>query len=194
MAYNSIVAIGSSTGGPSALHKILQQIDQNLTAPIFIVQHLPRKFTQFLANRLNENIHILVKEAEHHEIVQHNTIYIAPGDYHMKIIKKNHQLKIDLSKEKHELGHRPSINVMLNSLAELEGIKKTIVILTGMGKDGAEGIKQIKKHDEQAVIIAESSETTVVNGMPAAAIATNYVTEVVRLENIASAIMKYSER
>jgi|SRR5690625_629055 len=194
MEHNSIIAIGSSTGGPSALHKILHQIDEKIQTPIFIVQHLPRRFTQFLANRLDENIKMNVKEAEHQEIVKKATIYIAPGDYHMKIKEGNGQLKIELSKEKHDLGHRPSVNMMLHSIAELKNIKKTIVILTGMGKDGAEGINNIKNHDENVVVIAESSETTVVNGMPAAAIATNHVTEIVRLENIATAVIKYNER
>lgn len=189
-----IVAIGSSTGGPTALHQVLQKVNKDFQTPILVVQHLPSNFTNLLANRLNGIGNLRVKEAEHGEEVNRSTVYIAPGDFHMLVKSRNNKLMIHLTKEKHRLGHRPSVNMLFDSIAELKHIKKTIVIMTGMGKDGAEGIIRIKENDENAVIIAESSETAVVNGMPSAAIATNHVTEIVRLERIGEAIMKYSKR
>src|SRR5690625_5255119 len=194
MLHDKIVAIGSSTGGPTALQKVLQNVTKEFQAPILVVQHLPSNFTRLLANRLNGIGNLKVKEAEHGELVHRGTVYIAPGDFHMMVKDRNNKLIIHLTKEKQRNGHRPSVNVLLDSIAELKQIQKTIVIMTGMGKDGAEGIVRIKEQDENAVIIAESSETAVVSGMPSAAIATNHVTEIVRLERIGEAIMKYSKR
>ena len=192
--HDRIVAIGSSTGGPTALHRVLQNVNKHFQAPILIVQHLPSNFTNLLAKRLDGIGNVRVKEAEHGEVIMNSTVYVAPGDFHMKVIERNNKLIIQLSKEKQRLGHRPSINVLFDSIAKLNNVQKTIVILTGMGKDGAEGIINIKQNDKDAVIIAESSETAVVNGMPSAAIATNLVKEVVRLEKIGEVIMKYGRR
>ena len=188
----SIVAIGSSTGGPRALQQLLQDIPKDFTAPIFIVQHMPSKFTKSLANRMNNVCHKRVKEAANGEIVQKGTVYIAPGNYHMKVVEKNNRLTIQLTKDAPRLGHRPSVNELLDSIALLKNMHKVIVILTGMGRDGSEGIEQVKKYDSDAIIIAESQETAIINGMPSAAIATNYVTEVLRIEDIGEALVDYT--
>lgn len=187
-----LIAIGSSTGGPRALHKLLNDIPENFRAPIFIVQHMPSGFTKSLAERLNNTSNIHVKEAHDGEIVRNGTAYIAPGNYHMRVKQKRDQLTLQLTKEKTRLGHRPSINILLESIAQIRNYQKIVVILTGMGRDGAEGIKKVKRTERDAIVIAESDETAVINGMPSAAIATNCVTEVLRIENIGAALVEYT--
>lgn len=184
----TIVAIGASTGGPRALEQILLDITRDFVAPILIVQHMPAGFTRSLAERLNGLAAITVKEAIDGEIIQPHTAYIAPGDYHMTLIKKK-GLMIKLTKGQERVGHRPSVNVLFESLALIENINIVAVILTGMGKDGAEGIKQIKRKHKKAVIIAESKESAIVNGMPAAAIETNLVDEIIHCEEMGKVIM-----
>lgn len=190
--HDSIVAIGCSTGGPRALHKLFSHIPKNFKSPILIVQHMPSGFTKSLAERLNNISKIHVKEASDGEIVKKGTAYIAPGDFHMIVEQKQDQLTIKLTKEKTRLGHRPSVDILLESIAKIKNCHKIIVILTGMGRDGAEGVKKIKQSANDAIVIAESDETAVINGMPSAAIATSCVTEILRIENIGEALVDYT--
>lgn len=187
----ALVAIGASTGGPRALQQIIKQLPENICVPLLIVQHMPSGFTKSLANRLNEISDIYVKEAEHGEKVQNGTAYIAPGDYHMEIVQRGNNFHIDINKEEARSGHRPSVNTLFESVAKIKDTYTIAVILTGMGKDGSEGIKMIKQMQKEAVILVESEETAIINGMPNAAIKTNEVTEVLRVEDIAQAIVDY---
>lgn len=188
---NPFIVIGTSTGGPRALQRIIEQLPEDFPAPILIVQHMPAMFTNSLASRLNNVGKIRVKEAVHGEIIVKSTVYIAPGNYHMKVKENGHLLTIELNQEEEILGHRPSVDVLFESLAQTERIHKIAVVLTGMGKDGAEGVRKIKQSQPGAIIIAESKETAVIDGMPNAAIATNCVTEILRLEDIANALVDY---
>lgn len=184
-----LIAIGTSTGGPKALETIIQSLPKDFPLPIVIVQHMPAKFTASLAVRLNTIGTIAVKEAEDGEIIENGTAYIAPGNYHLEVKKNRSQLAIQLHQGAPRSGHRPSVDVMLESIAHIGDLYKIVVILTGMGKDGAVGIQKVKQLDEEAYIIVESSETTVVNGMPSAAIETNHVTDVIRIEQIGRALV-----
>lgn len=190
----TVIAIGTSTGGPKALQRVLTELPKELKAPIFIVQHMPSGFTKSLANRLNSLTDIRVKEATDEEIVEDGIAYIAPGDYHMTISQRGKQLMIHLNKEKAIRGHRPSVDVLFDSIARLNDIHKIAVILTGMGKDGAEGIKRIKERDQFADIIAESEQSAVIYGMPAAALKTKCVTDVAHIEEIGELITNHVER
>ena len=186
---HSIIAIGTSTGGPRALQQVLTSLPGNIQAPIFIVQHMPPGFTKSLSERLNALCKINVVEAEHQMNVLPNTAYIAPGGYHMEVISlDDNDLVIHLNESPPIKGHRPSVDVLFQSISQLPR-KKVISVLTGMGSDGAIGIKEIKDKGS-AYIIAESEQTTIVNGMPKAAIETGLVDEVVELTAIASVIMK----
>lgn len=180
----SLFAIGTSTGGPRALQAVLTALPANFQAPIVIVQHMPAQFTKSLADRLHALSSIRVKEAEHGELLQNGVAYIAPGGEHMHIRQAGTALAIELSKEPPVLGHRPSVNVMLESIAPLKRLNKIIIILTGMGSDGTDGIEQIKRQDPSAFVLAESKETTVVDGMPRSALQANVVNEVVPLQSI----------
>ncbi|MGM8364118.1 chemotaxis-specific protein-glutamate methyltransferase CheB [Virgibacillus sp. W0181] len=186
----TIIAIGASTGGPRALQQILLDLPNDFDASILIVQHMPAGFTRSLAERLNRIASITVKEAVDGETIQTRTAYIAPGNYHMKLVKNN-GFKIKLTQEKERLGHRPSVNVLFDSLALIANINIMAVVLTGMGKDGAEGIEQIKKKNKKAIIITESIESSVVYGMPAAAVQTTLVNESLHLRNIGKVIAKF---
>ncbi|MGM8211734.1 chemotaxis-specific protein-glutamate methyltransferase CheB [Virgibacillus sp. W0430] len=186
----TIVAIGASTGGPRALQTVLVDLPSDFNAPIVIVQHMPAGFTRSLAERLNGLAAITVKEAEDGEVIQPRTAYIAPGNFHMKVVRED-GYKIKLTKEIERLGHRPSVNTLFDSLAQISQINIIAVVLTGMGKDGAEGIEQIKKKNKRAIIIAESKESAIVYGMPAAAVKTSLVNETLHLQEIGKVITKF---
>src|SRR5699024_3939177 len=188
---DTIVAIGTSTGGPRALETLVRNLPKDFAVPILIVQHMPATFTKSLAERLNRLNRMKVKEAIHEEVVEGGTIYIAPGNYHMEVKKKHHQLVIHIHQHKVPSTHRPSVDVVFNSVATLRGMNKIAVVLTGMGKDGAQGIRKMKQLDEHTIVIVESKETAVVDGMTTAAIETNYATEIVRIEEVSDVIKKY---
>ncbi|WP_062105058.1 CheB methylesterase domain-containing protein [Bacillus niameyensis] len=184
-----IICIGTSTGGPRALQAVLTKLPKDLRAPVVIVQHMPPKFTSSLANRLDSLCELSVKEAENGEILKPGTAYIAPGGRHMTLIQNNVDLKIKIMDTSPVNGHRPSVDVLFDSLCRINNIQKIAVIMTGMGSDGTAGLVQLKK-DEDTVAIAESQESCIVYGMPKSAIETNLVDYVVRLDEIATKILK----
>jgi len=188
---NSIIAIGTSTGGPRALEQLLQSIPEDFPSPIVIVQHMPMGFTKSLAERLNRICSLHVKEATHGEYVERGHVYLAPGDYHMKVRPFGAKLQIVLTKEAHYMGHRPSVNMLLNSLTQVKTYKKIVAILTGMGKDGAEGIIQLCKSDPTTIVIAESKDTSTIYGMPKAAVETGYTNCSAALNDISTLLVAY---
>lgn len=191
-AYNAkkLVCIGTSTGGPRALQQVLTSLPKTIDAPILVVQHMPAGFTKSLAVRLDSISEITVKEAEDGDVLQKGTAYIAPGGYHLKVKDSGSNITIYLDRTDPINGHRPSVDVMYQSVSELKNYSKVAVIMTGMGSDGANGLKALKSSGS-TIAIAESEETSVVFGMPKSAIATNLVDEVVNLKEIAPTIMKY---
>lgn len=184
----SLVAIGTSTGGPRALQEVLRHLPKDFNAPILIVQHMPPNFTKSLANRLNTLSEIEVKEATHGEIIRKGVAYIAPGDFHMRVRKTGMALTIELTKSPLVNGHRPAVDTLFLSIAELERLNKIAVILTGMGRDGSLGLTEIKKRDKGAIILSESEDSSIVYGMPAAAAETGYVNQVLNLYKMGEAI------
>ncbi|WP_080846430.1 protein-glutamate methylesterase/protein-glutamine glutaminase [Cytobacillus gottheilii] len=187
---SKIVCIGTSTGGPRALQAVLTRLPALINAPIVIVQHMPAGFTHSLANRLNQLSQINVKEAEDGETLQNGTAYIAPGGYHLRIVKKGSSLQAKLDQTAARSGHRPSVDVMFESLSTIEGFAKVAVIMTGMGSDGSKGLMALKEKGNVKAI-AESEESSIVFGMPKSAIATSLVDEVTKVDHIAEAIIKY---
>ena len=163
---SSVIAIGTSTGGPKALHEVMSRLSNNLNSAIFIVQHMPPGFTKSLAQRLDAVSSFTVKEAEQGDEVLNRTAYVAPGDYHMEVVSQHNKLVIHLHQGPPVNGHRPSVDPLMKSVAKIP-LPKVGVIMTGMGNDGAEGLKIMK--EAGAVIIGESAETCVVYGMPRAA-------------------------
>ncbi|WP_139891236.1 chemotaxis response regulator protein-glutamate methylesterase [Bacillus sp. D386] len=182
-----IICIGTSTGGPRALYTVLPLL-KKITVPILIVQHMPEGFTKHLAERLNELSEITVKEAEEGEILCNGTAYIAPGGFHLKASVQAGVLIAKLDKTNSVNGHRPSVDVLFDSVSELPPVYECVaVIMTGMGSDGTKGIMNLRKF-KKSRIIAESEETCVVYGMPKAAIATGLVDEIIPLGHIAGVL------
>lgn len=187
-AHQPILAIGTSTGGPRALQEVLTNLPKDIAAPILIVQHMPAGFTKSLADRLNKLSEIKVKEVEHGDLLENGVAYIAPGGEHFKVRKLGVSLVAQLDKEEPpRSGHRPSVDVLFESVAKLSNIKCLAVIMTGMGNDGMAGTKRLKASCE-TIAIAESAETSVVYGMPRAIVDEQLADEVVRLEEIPSII------
>lgn len=187
----NIIAIGTSTGGPRALQHIIPSIPKGFPGSIFIVQHMPPGFTKSLADRLNSISHVTVKEAENSEKVYPAHVYIAPGNYHLRIKgNRSDELFIDLSQDPPVSGHRPSVDVLFTSLSKLDlsAIKTVGIIMTGMGSDGTNGLKDLK-NKKQWHIIAQDEESCVVYGMPKSAIRAGVVDEILPLDRIMKAII-----
>lgn len=185
-----LVLIGTSTGGPRALNEILPKLPKKFSAAVIIVQHMPAGFTRSLAERLDLISEIRVKEAENGEKVYSGTAYIAPGDFHLLLDdydSLSKSLILRLSKDPPVNGHRPSVDITFQSAAKCD-CELVGVILTGMGHDGREGIRAIKK--KQARTIAEDKSTAVVFGMPKAVIEENLIDRVLPLPLIAPEIVK----
>lgn len=187
-----LVAIGTSTGGPRALQDVIPLIPGDVPAAFLVVQHMPAGFTKSLADRLNNLSDVTVKEAEDMEIIKPGFVYIAPGDYHMRVERTGSDrcMRIKLGQEPPVGGHRPSVNVMMNSVADT-GISNVVgAIMTGMGGDGSEGIKNIKERNK-GYIIAQDEKSCVVYGMPKVAVQTGAVDVVVPLKELTREILNF---
>lgn len=191
-ALKNIVAIGTSTGGPRALHSVVPLIPGDTSSAILIVQHMPVGFTKSLADRLNSMSEIDIKEAEQGDILTPGCGYLAPGGHQMRIVKKGKKLIINLEDSELVSGHKPSVDAMLYSLVD-ENIKNVIaVIMTGMGSDGAKGLDRLKINGK-IKIIAQDEDSCVVYGMPGSAVKNGSVDVIVPLENITREITKAME-
>lgn len=189
-SYQYIVAIGISTGGPKALNELMSRLRKDLPATYIIVQHMPSGFTKALAQRLDSLSELEIKEAEQGDLLIKGKAFVAPGGKQLKIVTHNRGHEVLLTEEEPYKGHRPSVNVMLNSLAQLSTDKKMIaVIMTGMGNDGLEGVGNLTKVKDTAVV-AQDEASCVVYGMPKAIVNAKLAQYVVPLEQIASTIIK----
>ncbi|MFS8631330.1 MAG: chemotaxis response regulator protein-glutamate methylesterase, partial [Bacillales bacterium] len=152
----------------------------------------PKGFTKSLAQRLDSLSSIAVKEAEDGETLQNGTAYIAPGGFHLLVHEAKGSLTACVEQSPPRNGHRPSVDVLFESISALTDYEKIAVIMTGMGSDGTMGLRRLKESGNTKVI-AEDEKTAVVFGMPRAAIQANVVDMVVPLEQIAEMIAKYVE-
>ncbi|WP_097025911.1 protein-glutamate methylesterase/protein-glutamine glutaminase [Clostridium peptidivorans] len=183
------LVIGTSTGGPKALHEVVSNLPDDLGIPVFVVQHMPATFTKAFAERLNTKCKITVVEAYDGQVVLNNVVYIAPGGFHMEVGKDK---KIHLNKEPTIWGVRPAVDKLFKSAAVVYKEKLLSVVLTGMGKDGAEGTIEVKKNG--GITISEDKSTSIIYGMPKAAFETGMVDMVLRLDKVASEIVKLVKR
>lgn len=179
-----LVAVGCSTGGPRALKTLLESLPGNFPAPIVVVQHMPPNFTRSLAQRLNSLSRLKVVEAEQGMVLENGTAYIAPGGYQMKIAGGNGgKYTISLTSEEPRNGHRPSVDTMFESLVPFTSLERHLVLLTGMGSDGARMMKLLYDKGVQSTF-AENEETCVVYGMPRSAVELNCVKHLLPLQEI----------
>ncbi len=183
-----VVAIASSTGGPKALQEVIPRLPAELDAPVLLVQHMPKGFTASLAERLNELSAIRVKEAEEGEELQNGTVYIAMGGMHMNVRRVGSRCIIHYSDEPSREGVKPCANYMYESLADSRFDKIVCVVMTGMGADGTEGIKNLEA-TRQAHVISQNQETCTVYGMPKAVVTAGLSDQVVPLNQIAQEII-----
>ncbi|KPN13448.1 chemotaxis protein CheY [Bacillus australimaris] len=183
-----IISIGTSTGGPRALQRVVTKLPKDIEAPILIVQHMPAGFTASLATRLDHLSQITIKEAQDGDIAKNGVAYIAPGGMNMSLHDQGTSLVIRLSPEDTESRHKPSVNYLFESISSIKGYEKIAVIMTGMGSDGTEGVKKMVASGHTKVI-AEKEESCVVFGMPKSVINAGLAHETRHVDDIAHAII-----
>lgn len=160
-----VVVIGASTGGPVAVRELLSELPADFPAAIIVVQHMPASFTGALAAQLNNRVALAVKEAETGDKLKAGQVLVAPGDYHL-LLRPNGE--VNLNQAPKIQGHRPSVDVTMQSVAQVYGIRTKGVVLTGMGEDGAMGLTAVRAKGGQT--FAQDAASCVVNGMPQRAI------------------------
>lgn len=178
----ALIAIGASTGGPPAIQRVLEDLGSNVPVPIVIVQHMPTGFTGAFAERLNAHLPLVVREAVHGETPSPGTVLIAPAGQHARVGGDASGLVLQLSDEPRSVLHTPSVDVLFRSAARVIGRRTIGVILTGMGSDGAKGLRRLR--DLGARTFAQDEGSSVVYGMPRAAIALDAVDEVIELDSM----------
>lgn len=186
---SKLIALACSTGGPKALQQVVPRLPKNLDAPMLIVQHMPAGFTATLAARLNDLSEVTVKEAETGDVLQKGTVYIAKGGSQLRVKKKGAEYELCVTDEPARKGLRPCADIMYESLLESDFADITCVVLTGMGGDGTEGIKQLNdKHN--IYVIGQEASTCTVYGMPKVLFEAGLTDTVVPLQEVADTIIK----
>lgn len=183
-----IIGIGASTGGPSAIQRILKDFPADVSVPIVIVQHMPHEFLQGMTRWLQRSTPLNIKIAESGDELESGTAYIAPGTAHMTVQRHDSQLVIQLIKDRGTPQYQPSINMLFNSLATTCASNAIGVILTGMGDDGASGLLAMK--EAGAKTLAQDEISSTVYGMPHAAKVCGAVNSMLPLTSLASEILK----
>jgi len=174
-----LVMIGTSTGGPVALQKVLTQVPANFPTPILLIQHMPGTFTGAFAERLNGQCRITVKEAADGDVLRPGTAYLAPGGMQMMLSGKG---KIKVLEGDARLNYKPSVDLTFGSAVKHYGNRTLAIVLTGMGADGREGARLLKQ--AKNIIWAQEGSTCVIDGMPSAIVKANLADEVVPLLDV----------
>jgi two-component system, chemotaxis family, protein-glutamate methylesterase/glutaminase len=187
-----VVAIGTSTGGPNALAALLPALKSDFCVPIVIVQHMPPLFTRLLAERLNKQSAISVHEGAKGEVLKAGHVWIAPGDYHMRVARAEESVRLSMNQEPPQNSCRPSVDVLFESVAEVYGANALAVVLTGMGSDGLRGAERIREAGGQVIVQDEAS--SVVWGMPGAVATAGLAEGVYPLNQIAGELERRTNR
>lgn len=185
----SIIAIGSSTGGPPALQAVITALPRDLPVGIVVAQHMPKTFTASLAARLDSLSQVTVREAVHMEPLEPGTVLIAPGGQHLTVKRVGGRPVVHISEQPLETLYHPCVDVMIQSVAEAYQQATLGVILTGMGSNGLAGIRLLKQ--KGGVAIAQNEETCVVYGMPRAIVEAKLADHIAPIEQIASEILSF---
>jgi two-component system chemotaxis response regulator CheB len=182
-----IIAIGASTGGVEALKTVLMDMPA-ICPPILITQHMPPRFTAAFAERLNRECPMAVSEAVHNEIIEPNHAYIAPGSHHLELVRVGGHYRVSLNEGPTVSGHRPSVDVLFRSVARVAGKAAVGAILTGMGKDGAAGMLELR--GTGAITLGQDEASSLIYGMPRAAFECGAVARQSSLSHMADAILE----
>jgi two-component system chemotaxis response regulator CheB len=181
-----LIAIGASTGGVEALKHVLMGLPAECP-PILITQHMPPRFTTAFAERLNRECPMAVSEAVHNEPVEPNHAYVAAGSHHLELVRSGSGYRCSLSDGPTVSGHRPSVDVLFRSFARVAGHSAIGVILTGMGKDGAEGMREMR--EAGAITLGQDEASSLIYGMPRVAFERGGVMKQYSLSHIAEGIL-----
>jgi two-component system chemotaxis response regulator CheB len=176
-----VLLIGASTGGPPAIEQVLQDLGGECPVPVLVVQHMPQGFTRAFADRLNAHLPLEVREAEDGMVLAAGRVYIAPGGRHLRMSWESARVTCSLSLKPDNVAHRPAVDELFLS-ALPAAPRAAVALLTGMGKDGAEGMRQLAERG--AFTVAQDESTSVVYGMPGAAVNLQAVREVLPLGRI----------
>ena len=187
----ALVAIGASTGGVEAIRTVLEPLPPDCP-PIVIAQHMPAGFTERFAARLNEVCQLTVLEAQDRMALRNGHAYVAPGDYHLRVERSGGQLTCQLGRDELMSGHRPSVDVLFESVSRSVGGMAVGVILTGMGRDGARGLKLMR--EQGAFTLGQSQSSALVYGMPRVAFEEGAVVEQAPVEAIAARVVSALQR
>lgn len=183
-----VITIGASTGGPNAIQSILSRIPSGILATILISQHMPGGFTRYFAERMNSISRLQVTEAKNGDILRRGEVLICPGGHHLLLRRSGDNVYVRVKKASVHDRYVPSIDKMMQSASEIYGDKVMGIILTGMGRDGVVGMKEIK--ERKGLTIVESEESAVVYGMGNEAISLGVVEKILPLKDIPSEIIK----
>lgn len=187
-----IIAVGVSTGGPAALRVLLPNLAVDTKATVLVVQHMPPLFTRRLAEQLDQDSGLRVKEAENGETAEYGTVYIAPGDYHLELRKRGESPLLFLTTGAPENSVRPSVDVLFRSVASAFGQRAVGVVLTGMGSDGYQGSQVLKARG--GIIIAQDQSTSLIYGMPRYVAESGVADKVCALPDIPRVLMRLAGR
>lgn len=189
MVLPKVLAIGVSTGGPTALSTLVPMLPAHFRLPVLIVQHMPPLFTRLLAERLQKQTSLRVVEAAEGNVVEPGCIYVAPGDYHMRVRRQGDKVVIALDQAPPENSCRPAVDVMFRSVQDVYGGQVLTVVLTGMGQDGLRGVELLKAAG--AYVIAQDEATSVVWGMPGAIARAKLADAVLGINDIVPEILRH---
>jgi two-component system chemotaxis response regulator CheB len=187
-----VLVIGSSTGGPNALADLFRELPATLPVPVLIAQHMPPVFTRLLAERLSASCPLPFEEARQGVVLEPSKGWIAPGDHHMRVVRKGTQVVITLDREPPENSCRPAVDPLFRSVADVFGSRVLAVILTGMGQDGLRGSETLRAQGAQ--ILAQDEKTSVVWGMPGFVVKAGLADATLPLPEIAGEIVKRINR
>ncbi|MBX9704336.1 MAG: chemotaxis protein CheB [Silvanigrellaceae bacterium] len=183
-----ILLIASSTGGPQTLEKIFAKISGTLRIPIIIVQHMPPVFTSILADKITSLSKIECAEAQNQQSLSQKKIYIAPGDFHLSLIKVENEIFLNLTKTEPRNFVRPCADYLFESAAHIYGNTCLGLVLTGMGSDGRDGALEVRKQGGK--IIIQDKESSVVWGMPSAVYQANAFDDILSIEELTKLIQQ----
>lgn len=186
-----IICIGASTGGTEALREVLEQLPAD-TPGIVIVQHMPERFTNAFARRLDTLCQMEVKEAEDGDVVQQGRVLIAPGNFHMALHRTGGRYTVNIIDGPHVSRHRPSVDVLFRSAAHNAGRNAMGILLTGMGDDGARGL--LEMHQAGSSTVAQDEASSIVFGMPKEAIALGAASRILPLKRVSAEIVAFGSR
>ncbi len=183
-----IVTMALSTGGPNALAEILAALPADFPAPIVVVQHMPNVFTRFLAERLNGQTSLSVVEAAEGQAVQRGGVYVARGDFHLSLTRRNGQIVTALGQEPPENSHRPAADVLFRSVADVYGAHALALVMTGMGQDGLRGSEEIRRAG--GCVLVQDEASSVVWEMPGHVVQAGLADAVLPLGALAAELMR----